>query len=279
MNIKNKICPICKSLSFFIFNSKHNKNIFNCINPNCGHFFTPVLNLSQGICNRDEDIEKESDHFLKIFDERNIRLFEFLKTHIPLTSKKIKLLDFGAGNAHVSRTFKRILHERATVYCLESNPFCKNFYSKFNLIQIEKIMDAPNDLDLVYMIEVIEHLIDPLEALSGIREKLKDDGLLFLSTPCGGLNEKNTNAFDTPSHLHFFTEKSLNLTLKKVGFEPIIFNHIPQMYPLPSKKFISISYAFIKNLLKKLIFFSPRVTKIHHLVGITKPLKDKNPCS
>jgi hypothetical protein len=75
---------------------------------------------------------------------------------LPIGLKKINFLDFGAGNAHVSRTFKSILKDDVNIYCLESNPLCKNLYSKYKLIQLEGINEVSNHIDLIYMIEVIE---------------------------------------------------------------------------------------------------------------------------
>jgi len=272
LNITKNICPICKSQSNFIFNSKNNKNIFECININCGHFFTPPDNLSQGICSRNHDIESESDDYYRAYHERNIRLLKFFKNYLPIGLKKINFLDFGAGNAHVSRTFKSILKDDVNIYCLESNPLCKNLYSKYKLIQLEGINEVSNHIDLIYMIEVIEHLVDPLEVLNSLRPKLNDTGHLFLSTPCGEANEKNTNAFDTPSHIHFFTERSLNMALERCGFEPIIFKFIPEMYPSPSKNLCHKLYYSAKNVLIKFMGFRIFKSKITHLVGITKPV-------
>jgi hypothetical protein len=272
LNIKNSICPICKSKTNFIFNSKNDKNIFECVNVDCGHFFTPPNNLSQGICSRNDDIESESDDYLRVYDERNIRLLKFLSNYLPIGLKKLNFLDFGAGNAHVSRTFKSILKDDVNIYCLESNSLCKNLYSKYKLIQLEGIDQVPNHIDLIYMIEVIEHLVDPLEELKALRPKLSASGHLFLSTPCGEANEKNTNAFDTPSHLHFFTEKSLNMALERCGFEPIIFKFIPEMYPSPSKNLFRNLFYSAKNLLTQFLGFRIFKPKITHLVGITKPI-------
>ncbi len=267
----SKICPICNSKSRFIFTSKHNNDIYQCENYTCGHFFTPPKSLTQGICIRENLIEKESDEFLQIYDERNARLLDFLIGQLPKFSKKINLLDFGAGNAHISRTFKRILQNNATIYCLEPNLACHSLYIKNDLIQVKKISDLPHkEFDLIYMIEVIEHLIDPLETLSMLRSKLKDGGQIFISTPCGKASERETHAYDTSSHLHFFTEKSLNLTLTKSFFKPIVFNYIPQMYPLQSNTTKHVFYSGFKSLLKKLIpplLYKP---KINHLVGLTK---------
>ena len=48
-------CPICNEDTMEIFISKHKKNIYECKNENCGHFFTPPLKENQGIVPRNQD--------------------------------------------------------------------------------------------------------------------------------------------------------------------------------------------------------------------------------
>jgi hypothetical protein len=124
------------------------------------------------------------------------------------------------------------------------------------------------------MIEVIEHLTDPISVLKSLRSKLKPDGMIFLSTPGGAEKESLTNAYDTASHVHFFTKTSLNLTLQKSGFSEIHYQYYPQMYPQPPKRNI------FRRLLRraKLIIRSHLIktgpqTGISHLVGLTKPIQ------
>jgi hypothetical protein len=263
-------CPICCFNSTFIFKSKNDRNIFECANFDCGHFFTPPLNEVQGICDRNSNIEQESDEFLDIYDERNIRLLNLFKKILNSHNYPLKFLDFGAGNAHISRTFKRELRDDCIIYCVESNELCKNLYQKYQLVYIKEISELPDQIDLVYMIEVIEHLADPITVLSGLRNIIKPDGMLFLSTPLGSKKESTTIAYDTPSHLHFFTEKSLNIALQSAGLTQINFGHFPEMYPLPKNRNLVIDLlGKIKRKLNKFIFLetNPKVT---HLVGFTK---------
>ena len=71
------------------------------------------------------------------------------------------------------------------------------------------------------MIEVIEHLPDPISSLKEIRNVLSPAGVLFLSTPLGNFFEFLTQAFDRQSHLHFFTPRSLDRALVSAGFQPL----------------------------------------------------------
>ena len=84
--IIEKKCPICNSTANYIFTSKNNKKIFQCCFLSCGHFFTPMLKTDQGICVRPDDLEKESNESLKIFDKRNLKL---LKLFIKIILSKI----------------------------------------------------------------------------------------------------------------------------------------------------------------------------------------------
>ena len=271
MNLDKKHnCPICKKISTFIFTSQHNRKIYQCVNKECGHFFTPIAHSAQGICARDENIEEESNQAMSIFGERNKRLLNLFSNLLDKqigVKKPLIFLDYGAGNAHISRTFKNQLQTNVLIYCLETNPACQDFYQKYELLFLETLSDLTEKIDLVYMIEVIEHLEDPIKAISQLSQIIKNDGMIFLSTPVGRILESKTNAYDTPSHLHFFTENSLNLTLQMSGFTDIAFKYYPEMYPLPST--LSKIKIYIKLMLEK---FSG-ANSIEHLVGFTKPRK------
>ncbi len=268
-------CPICKSESVFIFISKHSRKIYECTNKKCGHFFTPILKEAQGVCAREEDIETESDESIKSFNERNIRLLNLFKSYLKDVSLPIVFLDFGAGNAHISRTFKQELGDGCTIFCLEPNPLCKGLYEKYGLVQLKNIEDIPNGINFIYMIEVIEHLDDPISVLKTLRSSLVSNGMLFLSTPLGSKNERTTNAYETPSHVHFFTPSSLNLTLSQAGFTPINYMYYPEMYPI-SKNYVVRNFKKFKFKIKQFINCINRINSVTHLVGFTKQTQIKN---
>mgnify|MGYP001228824024 CR=1 FL=1 len=271
-SIKKINCPICNKEAIFIFISKHDKRIYECENENCKHFFTPPYMENQGIVPRDGNIENLSDKAINIFGERNERLLKLFMKWIQNKNYPITFLDYGAGNAHVSRTFKQSLGTKVKIYCLEANPAFQNLYKKYGLIQITTPNELSDKIDFIYMIEVIEHVEDPIATMKQLIKYLNKDGLIFLSTPLGTRIENKTNAYNTPSHLHFFSKKSFNLMLKKSGFMEITFQYYPEMYPIPSNKYLKLKKT-IKKLISHLLL-NPKMP-ITHLVGFTKPINIK----
>jgi 2-polyprenyl-3-methyl-5-hydroxy-6-metoxy-1,4-benzoquinol methylase len=117
------------------------------------------------------------------------------------------------------------------------------------------------------MIEVIEHVPDPVELLSELHRKLKPGGTIFLTTPCGRLRSGNrkTRAYDRAEHIHFFTERSLQAACRRAGLQEIDFEFVAAMYPLPTGA-ISKLAARMKHAVSRL----RAATEGHrHLVGFT----------
>lgn len=227
-----RCCPICSSPSPYVFTSRLGRLIYGCQSPICGHLHTPVLQSGQGVHVRPTDIEAESDRSMKLYHERNHRLLRRLLDEFEGgPPKEPVLVDFGAGDAHVSRSFKQELGSRARIYCIEHEEQCARVYTRHGLLHIEHLAALPERADLLYAIEVIEHVDEPIAQLRAMRVALKDEGLLFLTTPPGHRCESKTTAYGNATHLHFFTPLSLNLALGQAGFEPMAFQHMPEMYP------------------------------------------------
>lgn len=74
---------------------------------------------------------------------------------------------------------------------------------------------AATGFDLVYSVNVIEHVSDPLAFLQSIHRQLDDDGRLLLVCPDGDLPSSELLMFD---HVHSFTRRSLLLLLQAAGF-------------------------------------------------------------
>jgi len=273
-NLNKLVCPICESESNYLFTSKHNRQIFNCKNSDCDHFFTPLQSLNQGVCSRISEIEYESNKSLSVFNERNTRLLNLFLNNLTQIDSTINLLDFGAGNAHISRTFKNYLGDRSSIYCYEPNHICQLLYEKYQLIHITNLKNISKEIDLIYMIEVIEHLQDPISTLRELAGLLQKNGKIFISTPIGCRYEHLTNAYDTESHLHFFSEKSLNLALRKSGLETISYKYFSEMYPLNSgmNLFKKIK-AFLRFIHSKTFQILGMKNSLEHLVGFTEPIK------
>jgi 2-polyprenyl-3-methyl-5-hydroxy-6-metoxy-1,4-benzoquinol methylase len=91
------------------------------------------------------------------------------------------------------------------VSTLESADLPKNFY------------------DAVNMVEVIEHLTDPLGSMMKIRESLKPGGILLVQTAnADSLKARLSRSrweYFLPGHLYCFSRKTLSALLNKAGFK------------------------------------------------------------
>jgi len=263
------MCPICASQSQFkLKTKKYNYDIFSCNNKECNHYFYKDFYPGQGVDQREENVENESDNTLNTFKDRNERLLRYLLKQIP-SKLRYTFLDFGSGVAHISRVFKNSLKEKVEIYCFEPNEKLEGFYKKFKLIQILELKIEKNNYDLIYLIEVIEHLDNPKQVLMDLKNVMNEGTKLFITTPKAEDYDLG-DCYDNPSHIHFFTENSLNFLLNSLGFKKMKFRYVPEMYPFDL-------FTFRKEKLKSIFinFFLMTGFKIdfqfkNHLVGFTQ---------
>ncbi len=107
------------------------------------------------------------------------------------------------------------LSERAVKACKENN---------LNVTQGEQI--EGDNFDVITSFEVIEHLRNPKEYLQMISNSLKDQGLVYITTPnFNGISRyflgAKYNVINYPEHLCYFTRKTLDRLLREQGFKKI----------------------------------------------------------
>jgi SAM-dependent methyltransferase len=147
---------------------------------------------------------------------RSLQNYEFLKKFIKINPKhKLCVLDYGGASGYMLL------------------PFLNNFecflvdYTEYSLPKkIRYLGRNSNDLkqdikfDIIFMLHVLEHVIDPKKLIKDIGENLKEDGILFIQVPLGCLRE--WKSLDTPfRHINFFSEQSLFNCVRLAGLEVI----------------------------------------------------------
>jgi 2-polyprenyl-3-methyl-5-hydroxy-6-metoxy-1,4-benzoquinol methylase len=83
---------------------------------------------------------------------------------------------------------------------------------------------ARGSFDVVTMMHVLEHVLEPVTAVANISELLKSGGRFVVETPnnaCLGLREAGITWrwLDVPRHLNFFTAESLKAVCRRAGLE------------------------------------------------------------
>jgi SAM-dependent methyltransferase len=150
---------------------------------------------------------------------------------LPLLPDTVStLLDIGGGVGNFSALFMRERGGQATL--LELNPGMAAVARQKGLDVLEgdfRNVILPDRYDCVAFLDVLEHLIDPLDALIKARQALKPGGFLLLSVPNVGhwsvvkdLLEGDFNYLPVGilcnTHLRFFTRSGLQTMLTDAGF-------------------------------------------------------------
>ncbi|MEX2554716.1 MAG: bifunctional glycosyltransferase/class I SAM-dependent methyltransferase [Actinomycetota bacterium] len=101
---------------------------------------------------------------------------------------------------------------------------------------IEDLADAPGSADSIVMLDVLEHLSDPLAALRRLRRVTDEEGMLVLSTVnVDGLHSRlrgRTWPWFIRSHLHYFAPETLSEMLSRAGFRMVQWEVAPRSFKL-----------------------------------------------
>ena len=101
---------------------------------------------------------------------------------------------------------------------------------------IEELDEPRGSADVIVMLDVLEHLGDPLDALRRLRSVIDDEGLLVLSTVnLGGVHARLRDG-DWPwfirSHLHYFSPETTHAMLALAGFKMVQWEIVPRSFHL-----------------------------------------------
>ena len=202
-------CKICSSKTVRIENNKNNKVYYNCIN--CDYIFIngKLINSS----------DKEKLRYLKhnnSFEDINYveMLRSFIKEYIKFDQDKInKILDFGCGPIPV---LAKLLEDKG-----------------FNVDVYDKYFFPHNDYlkkkyDLITLIEVIEHLKNPIKELTQLKKHLNKNGFFIIKTL---FHPGNNDIFlkwwykEDFTHISFFSQKTFKIISELLNMKLLTINN------------------------------------------------------
>jgi len=139
------------------------------------------------------------------------------------------LLDIGCG---IGIFLAEARSRNWTPYGVDVSDFAVHYarevlrLSNVEKVDVEKIDFETDQFDAISMFHVIEHVLDPKALLKTCHRLLKPGGVLFLETPDISTKRAkdagiNWEYLKIPEHLNYFTNRTLLMTLKDVGFRPI----------------------------------------------------------
>lgn len=248
-------CNIC--------NSSNNINIYRGIIKckTCTHCFADISIDYDDL----KKIYKKNyffgEEYLNYQNDKNIIIKNFnlrlnkLKKYFNFKNKS--LLEIGSAYGYflnlVKNNFKHVSGVEISEDCLN---FCSENYDFkiYDFLEFENNLDGKFDIFCLW--DVIEHLKDPNKYLNKIN-KLSNKGA-FIALTTGNIESMNAKVFKEnwrlihpPTHLHYFSPKSIEEILNRNNFKIIHFEHCGYyrsidfiLYKLKLKKYFNF---FLKN--------------------------------
>jgi 2-polyprenyl-3-methyl-5-hydroxy-6-metoxy-1,4-benzoquinol methylase len=136
-----------------------------------------------------------------------------------------KILEVGCGGCVVLEHLKK---KGLNVSGIDSSSFAAVEGKKKGIDVITDFFPSAKvteKFDLIYHVDVLEHINDPIAFLSRHHDNLHENGLVVVNVPDATESiEIGDISMAMHQHLNYFTEKSLRNTLQNAGFEVVAIN-------------------------------------------------------
>lgn len=226
-------CPVCKSLQVSALCTVDGYQVWRC--PESATDFVwpmPSANTLKTLYDREEWFEGGERGGYADYDaqtEPSLHLVKELLARFEGQDRELAVLDVGCGYG----THLRIAADQGwQCFGIETSQHARDTARERHgdlLTVVERAEDLlPKRFDLVLMFEVIEHLPDPYALLFTLfgRDAIGPETLLVISTPNARSHSAVSNPAawayrHPPSHLTFFSAKSLQLLLQRLLFKDI----------------------------------------------------------
>lgn len=133
-----------------------------------------------------------------------------------------KVLEIGCGGCVILEQIKK---DRLYVCGIDSSPFAATQGKKKNIEVITDFFPSKKitqKFDLIFHVDVLEHIDDYKNFLKAQYEQLNDNGLIVVNVPDASESiESGDISMAMHQHLNYFTKKSLSYILNSVGFDVI----------------------------------------------------------
>lgn len=162
----------------------------------------------------------------KIKDFIEVKMFKGIVD--KLYGNDLSVLDVGGGTGWVLNSLKKATNrfKYFNIVDIDENAestAISNGYSFFK----GKIEDYKprNKFDLIIMLNLIEHVSDPVLVLNSIKDMTKKNGLIVIKTPNNDsldariFKKYNWGGLHAPRHFNVFSKKSIEILAEKIGLK------------------------------------------------------------
>jgi 2-polyprenyl-3-methyl-5-hydroxy-6-metoxy-1,4-benzoquinol methylase len=187
--------------------------------------------------------------------ERNLH---WLKTLLKYKLPRAKVMELGCSHGSFVALMRHAGYDASGV---EMSPWVvdfgkQTFDAPIYVGPVENLDIPHGSLDVIALMDVMEHLPDPIGTLTHCLKLLKSDGLLLIQTPQFRREMRYADLVETNGafleqlkpreHLYLFTEESASRLFRQIGaeyvrFEPAIFSHYDMFFAVSRVPFQTYS--------------------------------------
>lgn len=233
-------CFICGQKNFSWFCQKNPYDLWRC--QNCALLFVYPLPDPTKIYSADYFSAATAGFGYIDYDQDKLPMIPTFKKYLSLLKQlapdRGKLLDIGAATGFFVQLAKE---EGWQAEGVEISDYAAGLGRSRGLnIMTGTVTDLSlpaNSYDAVTMLDVVEHLTDPLTTLKNVYKILNPGGVMLINTPDASslvakLLGKNWHLLVPPEHLHYFNMRNLSRLLAGNGFEVTFTGRIGKKFTL-----------------------------------------------
>lgn len=155
-------------------------------------------------------------------------------SHLLDTTTQLEILDAGAGSG-AGFSYLREVCNRAKFSAIESSKESIKSLAQYGATVISDDLESDwseqykGEFDLIILRHVVEHFLDPVEALSHIKKALSPRGILYLATPDMMRPRIKLRDYDLwweywfrVVHTYYFSNETLLATAARAGLKHVI---------------------------------------------------------
>lgn len=142
-----------------------------------------------------------------------------------------KVLDIGAGAGHLGRWLKDRTPSIKYFFDEELETLRAQMVVEFGVGALRGPDEAIDDIDLVCMLDVIEHIEDDAAFLKGLHSRLTDGAVVVITVPA--MNVLYSTWDTALGHFRRYDRKGLTMAFRESGFEVLECSYFfPELVPL-----------------------------------------------
>lgn len=148
---------------------------------------------------------------------------QFRLRHFGSVSQHVEprtVLDFGAGSSLSLKTVcSNVFPSLTDTFAVDAAPTVRESLRRFGVECWSRLDEIPCRMrfDLVLAFSVLEHVVDPLETLRGLKNRLTDNGEIWIVLPDSTSPRLSIGEFYGFEHLWHFSLQSLRILAEQVG--------------------------------------------------------------